>query len=81
MWCGLSVSPLSKSLYNLGSTTEPSIETVRDTTTCIIIGGVNAGPVVVLVVLNNIQEPDVIVERNWMDFSSVSYYKEIVNLL
>jgi len=62
-------------LYGVGSTVVPSVEAVGESTIEIVIDGVNAGPVGVIVVPDGAQGPDVIVERNWLDSSTVTYRK------
>jgi len=59
----------------VGSTIVPSLEAVGESTIEIIIDGVNAGPVGVLVVPDGAQGPDVMVGRNWLDSSTVTYRK------
>lgn len=73
--CGLTVKSMVKPLYGLGSVTVPSVETVGETLIEIVIDGVNAGPVITLVVPDGVQGPDCIVGRNWLDSPSVAYYK------
>jgi len=59
----------------VGSTIVPSLEAVGESTMEIFIDGVNAGPVGVFVVPDGTQGPDVIVGRNWLNSSTVTYRK------
>jgi len=62
-------------LYGVGSTVVLSLEAVGESTIDIVIDGVNAGPVGVLVVPDGAQRLDVIVGRNWLDSSAITYRK------
>ncbi|XP_029348288.1 uncharacterized protein LOC115034907 [Acyrthosiphon pisum] len=73
--CGVSVRPFVKPLYVVGSTVVPALETVGEAVIEITIDGVNAGPVVTLIVPDDVQGPDAIIGRNWLDSTAVSYYK------
>ncbi|KAF0715145.1 Uncharacterized protein FWK35_00025949 [Aphis craccivora] len=73
--CGVSVRPFVKPLYGVGSTVVPALETVGEAVIEIVIDGVNAGPVVTLIVPDDVQGPDAIIGRNWLDSLAVSYYK------
>jgi len=53
----------------------PTLETVGEALIEIVIDGVNAGPVVKLIVPDDVQGPDAIIGRNWLDSPAVSYYK------
>jgi len=72
---GLGIRPSEKRLFGVGSTVIPSLESVGESTIEVIIDGVNAGPIVVLVVPDGAQGPDVIIGRNWLDSSTVTYRK------
>jgi len=73
--CGLNIRPSAKPLYGVGSTVVPALETVGEALAKIVVDGVNAGPVVTLVVPDDAQRPDIIVGRNWLDSPAVAYHK------
>ncbi|CAI6343042.1 unnamed protein product [Macrosiphum euphorbiae] len=73
--CGLSVKPTDKSLYGLGSTTIPSVRAVGMAYAEIAVDDVCPGQVSMLVVPDTVQQPDVIIGREWLDMPSVEYRK------
>lgn len=73
--CGLSVKPTYKSLYGLGSTTVPSVKAVGLAYAEIAVDDVCPGQVSLLVVPDTVQQPDVIIGREWLDMPSVEYRK------
>lgn len=73
--CGLNVHPSAKPLYGVGSTVVPALETVGEALADIVVDGVNARSVVALVVPDDVQRPDIIVARNWLDSPAVAYHK------
>jgi len=74
--CGLNVRQSAKPLYGVGSTVVPALETIGEALAEIVVDGVNAGPVVALIVPDDdAQRPDIIVGRNWLDSSAVAYHK------
>lgn len=73
--CGLVVIPKEKPLYGIGSTVVPSVSTLGEANTDIVIDGVSAGKVMTLVVPDAVQRPDVIVGRSWLDSPLVAYHK------
>lgn len=54
----------------------PSVVTIGEMNSTIIVDGVDAGPVKLLVLPDTAQRPDVIVGRNWLDDPEVTYWKE-----
>ncbi|CAI6352885.1 unnamed protein product [Macrosiphum euphorbiae] len=73
--CGLSVKPTDKSLYGLGSTTIPSVRAVGMAYAEIAVDDVCPGQVSMLVLPDTVQQPDVIIGREWLDMPSVEYRK------
>lgn len=78
--CGLQPRPVERALYGLGSTTVPSMKTVGEVLLEIVVDGVSAGEVLALVVPDEVQRPDVIVGRSWLDAPTVAYRKENMSL-
>ncbi|XP_015370197.1 PREDICTED: uncharacterized protein LOC107166158 [Diuraphis noxia] len=73
--CGLLIEPLDKPLFGLGSVTVPSVRAVGVARAEIAIDNVFPGRVALLVVPYTVQQPDVIVGREWLDSPSVAYRK------
>jgi len=73
--CDLRVKPSSRPLYGIGSTTVPSVSAVGEVETHVVLDGVNPGVVLLLVVPDAVQAPDMIVGRSWLDHPSVAYHK------
>jgi len=73
--CGLLVEPLDKPFYGLGSITVPSVRAVGVARAEIAIDDVCPGQVTLLVVPDTVQQPDVIVGREWLDSPSIAYRK------
>jgi len=73
--CGLSIKPVDKPLYGLGSTTVPSVRTIGMTRASVAVDEVCPGTVTMLVVSDTVQVPDVIVGRAWLDLPRVTYHK------
>lgn len=73
--CDLCVKPSTRLLYGIGSTTVPSVNAIGEVETHIVLDGVNPGKVLLLVVPDAVQAPDMIVGRSWMDHPSVAYHK------
>lgn len=59
--CQMVVGDTAKKLYRLGSTTTPSVSAVGEIRTMIKVGGVESGPVIVLVVRDQVKLPKLIV--------------------
>jgi len=74
--CKLKLKKTKKPLYGLGSVSVPSVSAVSKADTPITVYDVEAGPVKVLVVPDNVQRYDMIVGRNWLDLDTVTYKKE-----
>jgi len=73
--CGLHVRPSCRPLYGIGSTTVPSVNAVGEIEADVVLDGVNPGKVLLLVVPDAVQAPDVIVGRSWLDLPLVAYHK------
>lgn len=73
--CGLSVKPMEKSLYGLGSTTVLSVRAVGMAYAKIAVDDVCPGQVLLLVMPDTVQQLDVIIGREWPDMPSVEYRK------
>lgn len=71
--CGLSPKPMEKPLYDIGSMTVPSVNTVGETWAEVKIDGISAGDILMLVVPDEVQRPDIIMGRSWLDSSRVAY--------
>jgi len=63
--CELELRRTKKSLYALGSVSVPSVSAVGKVNTKITVDNVEAGPVKVSVVPDNVQRYDMIIGRNW----------------
>lgn len=74
--CKLESTRTKKTLYGLGSVSVPSVNAVGKTNIRITVDSVEAGPVKVLVVPDNVQRYDMIIGRNWLDLDEVTYKKE-----
>jgi len=74
--CKLELRRTKKMLYGLGSVSVPSMSAVGKANTKITVDSVEAGPVKVLVVPNNVQRYNKIIGRNWLDLDEVTYKKE-----
>lgn len=73
--CDLRVKPSARPLYGIGSTTVSSVCAVGEVETNVVLDGVNPGKVLLLVVPDAIQAPDMIVGRSWLNHPSVAYHK------
>jgi len=73
--CDLRVKPSVRPLYGIGSTIVPSVCALGEVETNIILDGVDPGKVLLLVVPDDVQAPDMIVGRSWLDHPSVAYHK------
>ncbi|XP_015375261.1 PREDICTED: uncharacterized protein LOC107169850 [Diuraphis noxia] len=73
--CDLRVKPSVRSLYGIGNTIVPSVCALGEVETHVILDGVNPGKVLLLVVPDDVQAPDMIVGRSWLDHPSVAYHK------
>jgi len=74
--CKLELTRTKKTLCGLGSVSVPSVSAVGKANTRITVDSVEAGPVKVLVVPDNVQRYDMIIGRNWLDLDEVTYKKE-----
>lgn len=63
--CGLPITYVANRLFGLGDVNVPSVVTIGEINSTIIVDEVDAGPVKLLVLPDTVQKPDVIVERNW----------------
>lgn len=68
--CDPTVVPLDKPLYGLGSTTTPSVRAIGMAKADVSVDSVCPSQVSLLVVPDNVQVPDVIIGREWLDLPS-----------
>ncbi|CAI6371742.1 unnamed protein product [Macrosiphum euphorbiae] len=73
--CGLNIRPSARPLYGIGSTTVPSVSAIGEAETNVVLDGVDPGKVLLLVVPDAVQAPEMIVGRSWLDSPSVAYHK------
>lgn len=73
---GLPITYVANRLFRLGDVNVPSVVTIGEINSTIIVDGVDARPVKLLVLPDTAQRPDVIVGRNWLDDPEVTYWKE-----
>lgn len=66
---------MEKPLYNIGSMTVPSVNTVGEKWAEVEIDSISTGEILICVVPDEVQRPDIIVGRSWLDSSIVVYYK------
>lgn len=52
-----------------------SVKAIGEAETDVVLDGVNPGKVLLLVVPDTLQIPDVIVGRLWLDLPSMAYHK------
>lgn len=75
--CKLPIIQTTNQQYGLGDVNVPSIVTVGELESPVVVDGVDLGSVKLLVVPDVAQTLDVTIGWNWLDDPSVIYWKEI----